>query len=502
MSGVPERSSGGFGSAHAPTPRAAHARPVPAPHAAPGPRHMCRGLVLLMIVLLVSGASASAAPIVRRGIEATELHGVFRTALDPTAPDGRVIVLAPGALAQRKLDTLSTRAIVVTLAGCAGNSDLTLRIDRSPPVSLIARPNWRGVVVDRHLAAGRHEIRLSAPQAAAHPGVCPGTKVDRLDLVPARSSDEVLLGAAVRSNDLVGDPQYRALFDEYFGSMTPENEMKMEYVEPAEGHYDFDGADTLVDYARAIGKAVRGHVLVEGTQLPGWVRFPLLPWRPASLLGVLRDYITTVMHRYAGSVDTWDVVNEALTPWATYSRNVFERVIGPSYVEDAFRFARAADPTAKLFYNDLFSPGTAHAQAILNMISDFKRRGVPIDGVGIENHTNIESYPSQDQLEGLFASYGRLGIRVEITEMDVSTLQGTGTPAQHEQAQADVYRQAATACWDFANCHRLTTWGIYDGLSWLGTADAPLLFNASYLPKPAFYVVQGALHLHVPFAGS
>ncbi len=143
-------------------------------------------------------------------------------------------------------------------------------------------------------------------------------------------------------------------------------------------------------------------------------------------------------------------------------------------------------------------PDTPQAQAIAAMVNDFKHRGVPIDGIGFQDHVDLDSYPSQAQLEGMFASYARSGLRAEITEADVGTDAGSGSPTQRAQAQANVYRQAATACWDYAACRRFTTWGIYDGLSWLGTTAAALLFNASYQPKPAFFAVRQALHLQLP----
>jgi len=216
---------------------------------------------------------------------------------------------------------------------------------------------------------------------------------------------------------------------------------------------------------------------------------------------VMQTYIDAVMRRYAGEVSTWDVVNEAFDDDGGYQRNVFYRVLGPAYIADAFRFAHAADPGAQLFYNDtdLVEPGPK-ADAVEAMVRGFQRQGVPIDGIGLEDHTYLPDYPSEQELQGMLTQFAALGLKVEITEISVGTEFFPGTPAAQEQAQAQAYRQDATACWDVAACQRFTTWGVYDGLSWSGDGSAPLLFNQDMQPKPAFYAVEQALHLG-PWSG-
>ncbi|HEY5198705.1 MAG TPA: endo-1,4-beta-xylanase [Solirubrobacteraceae bacterium] len=291
---------------------------------------------------------------------------------------------------------------------------------------------------------------------------------------------------------LTADPRYLATFLGNFDSLTPENELKMLFTEPTEGTFDFAPADSLVSLAAANGKQVRGHTLIWSDELPAWLTNPLLPWSPGGLLDVMRQYITTVMQHYGRQIDTWDVVNEAFQDDGSYTQSVWYDVLGPSYIADAYAIAHQADPAAKLFYNDIGAEANnPKQQAILSMVNALRAQGVEIDGIGMENHTNAPGYPTDPQLEQTMSQYAQLGLRVEITEMDVET-QGTA-PADALTAQADAYRAAATACWDVAACDRFTTWGFSDAVSWVGAQQAADLFDTNFQPKPAFAAVDGAL---------
>lgn len=442
---------------------------------------------------------ARAASIAVRGVEAEAMFGGFTRVADPTASDGAAIELSPGHRAHLRVTTVRTRRIVVTVAaGCSSRWEVLLRIGSGPPVALpVGSTSWHSVGANVDLPAGSHEVVLTVVSPRRHFMRCAVPKIDRFDFLPAKLQGYVLLGAAMRAANLASDGRYRALFAARVDSLTPENELKMHQLEPQQGKWDFGPADELVHFAASHGDAVRGHTLVYGTQSPGWFNRPTVPWTPVTLLREMRSYITTVMHRYDRWINTWDVVNEAFNPDGSYQHNTFYDVLGPSYVEDAFRFAHQADPSAELFYNDgIWDPNSAHAQAVLAMVNDFKRRGVPIDGIGIENHTDYPGYPRQDMLQALMTKFAQLGLRVEITEMDVGIGRAPGTLQQRYQEQAQAYRAAATACWDIAACHRFTTWGLYDGLTWVGSNQMPLLFNTNYQPKPGYFAVAQALHLN------
>jgi endo-1,4-beta-xylanase len=174
----------------------------------------------------------------------------------------------------------------------------------------------------------------------------------------------------------------------------------------------------------------------------------------------------------------------------------------PGYIADAFEIARAAAPTAELFYNDLGAelPGP-QPDSSLAMVARFKHADAPIDGVGLQDHTDLPGYPPQDVLQRQLEAFARLGVRVEITELDIGTLAVGGSAAAKAVAQARAYRAEANACWDVAACTRLTTWGLYDGLSWIGSDQTPLLFDTAFRPKPAYAAVAQALHLPPPDPG-
>jgi len=313
----------------------------------------------------------------------------------------------------------------------------------------------------------------------------------------------VLLGTALRSQNPVAnpgfaitrDPRYAATFLKHYDSLTPENELKMEHIEPSPGRFTFAYADSLVAFATTHGKAVRGHALViTSSQLSRWLTNPSIPWTRATLLAAMRRYITTVMTRYAGKIGTWDVVNEAFYDDGSYRQNIWYQVLGRDWVEHAFRIARSVDPRATLVYNDIASETSGRKQeAIYVMAKDFRSRGVPLDAIGLQNHTALGEYPHQLVLERTLARFAGLGLGTEITEMDISTQSGTGSDARKASNQAIGYRNAATACWDIAACTSLTTWGVSDAVTWLGGDQAPLLFDAGFRPKPAFNAVRAAL---------
>lgn len=309
---------------------------------------------LLAAAALVAGAwpgAALAVPL--RGIEANALMVSSRAGhliADSSASGGQALLLSTRGTARATVHTIAARAVQITAASqCGRAAVLVLRVDRR----FARRVTVRGRDWERHalvirLHAGVHVVRIGVlPASSRRSRTCGTVKLDRVDFVPSRRSQGVLLGAAVRSPNVFTDDLYRSTWLGNFDSMTPENEMKMGLVEPQPGQFDFSAPDAMVALAAANGKQVRGHTLVYGNQQPYWVTTPLLPWTRDELLGVMHDYITTMMTRYAGRVKTWDVVNEAFNDDGSYRQNIWYDVIGSRYVEQAFRYARAADPSAK-----------------------------------------------------------------------------------------------------------------------------------------------------------
>jgi endo-1,4-beta-xylanase len=316
--------------------------------------------------------------------------------------------------------------------------------------------------------------------------------VDRL-----RAQERIALGAAMYSAYMGKDERYERRAAESFTSVTPENDMKMVFVQPRQGEFDFAAADRVVDWALAHGKTVHGHTLVYGDQLPSWLTERDLLGRSlfsrAELLQILETHIKTVVGRYRGRVASWDVVNEAFLADGSYRRNLFLEKIGPQYVELAFKWAREADPDARLFYNDagaeLINP---MSDTLLAQVAEMRAGGVPIDGVGFQAHLDVGHPPGFEALRANLARFSALGLDVAYSELDVS-VDVRHPPADPVSAQSGVFANVAAACAAEPRCTRLTVWGVGDAVSWRGPERAALPFDLNYVPKPAWTALTAAL---------
>jgi endo-1,4-beta-xylanase len=290
-------------------------------------------------------------------------------------------------------------------------------------------------------------------------------------------------GAAVAANHL-GESGYTTVLNREFNSVTPENEMKWDTIEPSRNSFNYGSADRIVNHARGQGMQVRGHTLVWHSQLPGWVTGLS---NATDVRTVMNNHINNVMGHWRGQIHSWDVVNEAFEDGGSGARrnSVFQQRLGNGFIEEAFRTARAADSSAKLCYNDynIDDMNAAKTRAVYNMVRDFKSRGVPIDCVGLQSHFNAQS-PVPSNYQQNIAQFAALGVDVQITELDI---EGSGT------AQANNYRNVVNACLAVARCTGITVWGIPDNYSWRA-GGTPLLFTSSYAKKPAYDAVLSALN--------
>jgi endo-1,4-beta-xylanase len=285
-------------------------------------------------------------------------------------------------------------------------------------------------------------------------------------------------GTAVAANRL-GESDYVTVLNREFNSVTPENEMKWDALEPSQGSFNFGNADRIVSHARGRGMSVRGHTLVWHSQLPGWVN----NLTGSNLRSAMNNHINQVMGHWRGQIHSWDVVNEAFEENGTRRNSVFQRQLGNGYIEEAFRAARAADGNAKLCYNDYNTDGqNAKSNAVYSMVQDFRNRGVPIDCVGFQSHFNAQSPVPADYQQNL-QRFASLGVDVQITELDI---EGSGT------AQADNYRRVVATCLAVSRCTGITVWGVTDKYSWRPNGT-PLLFDGNYNKKPAYSAVLTAL---------
>lgn len=318
------------------------------------------------------------------------------------------------------------------------------------------------------------------------------------------------VGVAVAVTNLKGDEA--ALILKQFNSITPENAMKMGPVHPQENRYFWNDADSIVGFAQKNGLKVRGHNLCWHNQTPPWL------FRDSSgnavskevLLKRLRNHIEAVVGRYKGKIYAWDVVNEAVSdkPGEYLRHSQWLDICGEEYIAKAFQFAHEADPDALLFYNDYNEIDAAKREKIYRLVKGLKDAGVPLHGVGLQGHWAINEL-SRQQLDSTIKRFGDLGIKVQITEMDISVYPkehnarerrpediDTDFTPEKESKQLEVYKMCFELFRKYKNIlSGVTFWNISDRNSWLdnfpvkGRKDYPLLFDKDLRPKRAFWEV-------------
>ncbi|MGW4086202.1 endo-1,4-beta-xylanase [Streptomyces sp. NPDC004822] len=329
--------------------------------------------------------------------------------------------------------------------------------------------------------------RLRTPLLALAAGVLgltaalvPPTNADAAEstLGAAAAQSGRYFGVAIASGKL-GDSTYTSIANREFNSVTAENEMKIDATEPNRGQFNFSSADRVYNWAVQNGKQVRGHTLAWHSQQPGWMQ----SLSGSSLRQAMIDHINGVMNHYKGKIAQWDVVNEAFADGSSGARrdSNLQRT-GNDWIEVAFRTARAADPSAKLCYNDynVENWNWAKTQAMYNMVKDFKSRGVPIDCVGFQSHFNSGS-PYDSNFRTTLQNFAALGVDVAVTELDI------------QGASSSTYAAVVNDCLAVSRCLGVTVWGVRDSDSWR-SGDTPLLFNNDGSKKAAYTAVLNALN--------
>ncbi len=319
-----------------------------------------------------------------------------------------------------------------------------------------------------------------------------GRDAEPLPGTPLRTlakSQGLEIGTAVRGDGLKESRAYRQLVAQQFSTVTPENEMKWAALEPERGEFEFDAADDIVERARDADQKIRGHTLVWHAQLPEWVR----ELGPRGLRTAMAQHIRRVVGHFDEDVGVWDVVNEPISDRGGLRRSVFMRRLGPGYIAQAFRLARAADADAKLYLNEIGAEGRGpKSDRLYEVVSELKARGAPIDGVGFQVHSNLRGLPP-DFVDNM-RRFRALGLDVAITEADVAL---RVPPSKADlRAQARIFAAIVRAC-RAVDCRSLTFWGYTDGRSWISETQAGMgaatLLDDQLRPKPAFRAVQRAL---------
>ena len=291
-----------------------------------------------------------------------------------------------------------------------------------------------------------------------------------------------------RPSNYLAEPQFAEVLAEQFNSLSPENDMKWQFVEPQEGVYDFEGLDRLAAFGKANDMQVKGHGLISSCCNPDYLVSKIND--PVAFRSAMVKHFNTIMKRYKNKMDRWDVVTEALeTMGGGLQHNDFYNALGPGYIADAFRIAHDADPKAQLFLNEnLVESLPGKRQELYDLVSGLVADGVPINGVALQMHETIEGPPPGAITEMVNFFHG-LGLKVSIAELDVHTYDPV--------SQAKIYGDIVTEALE-AGIKEIRVWGFTDKhlYTWLPGAK-PCLFDEDYNPKPAYFAVRDALRNYV-----
>jgi endo-1,4-beta-xylanase len=315
-------------------------------------------------------------------------------------------------------------------------------------------------------------------------------------------------------------PAERDLVLKQFGSVTPENCMKMTEIQPAEGQFRFEQADALAAFAKKHGLQLVGHTLVwaKDERTPAWMfRDGDKPASRELVLKRMRDHIKTVVSRYRGQVACWDVVNEALADEEPFLRpSHWLSIVGPEFIAKAFEWTREADPDALLVYNDYNVELPKKREKLMRLIYELQKQNAPLGAVGIQGHWEVDNVPFRD-IEALLGLMKKENLQVMVSELDIGVVPrgvwwadggknreaiaktnplAGGCPPELLDRQARQFADLFQLFMRHADSvDRVTFWDLHDGRSWLNSfpwkhAEYPLLFDRAAVPKPAFKAVM------------
>jgi endo-1,4-beta-xylanase len=336
--------------------------------------------------------------------------------------------------------------------------------------------------------------------------------------------DSFRIGAALNQAQFdERDTRGAALVKAQFNTISPENVLKWESIHPKPDTFSFEEPDRYVAFGEKTHMFIIGHTLVWHNQTPAWVFQDDhgAPLDREALLQRMREHIRTVVGRYKGRIGGWDVVNEALNKDGTLRPTPWLKIIGEDYIAKAFEFAHEADPKAELYYNDYSLENEPKRKGAIDLIKKLKAQGVQVTAVGLQGHDKM-GWPTLEQQDATIAALSQLGVKVNITELDIDVLpaatrqpgadvslsveaQGklnpyaAGLPDSVQQALATRYADLFGVFVKYRGViTRVTFWGVTDGDSWLnnwpvkGRTAYPLLFDRNGQPKPAFHAVVRA----------
>ena len=332
--------------------------------------------------------------------------------------------------------------------------------------------------------------------------------------------DDFLVGAAIGTDIFSrNDKEMLNLIAREFSTITTENAMKWQPVHPSKNKWNFDVPDKFVEFGQKNGMHIQGHVLVWHSQVPNNL-FEDNNGKQVSksvLLKRMENHISTLVDRYKGKIHSWDVVNESITPEDGFRKSKWLEIIGPEFMERAFHLAHEADPDCHLIYNDYNMTDKRRRDFVVELVKKYKKKGVPIHGIGMQGHFNLNS-PNTKAIEASIDAFAATGMRVHFTELDVDVLpydwgRTSEVSTNIEYAESlnpyidglpkeiqDKFTRRYEELFNIFLKHsekidRVTFWGTTDDKSWKnnfpmrGRTNYPLLFNREHKPKDAYFAV-------------
>ena len=327
--------------------------------------------------------------------------------------------------------------------------------------------------------------------------------------------DKFYIGTALSREQFLGfNTKAEEVTKTHFNSIVAENCMKSMFLQPKEGEFFFDDADKFVAFGEKNNMHITGHTLIWHSQAPRWF-FKDENGEDVSrkvLIERMKNHIYTVVGRYKGKIKGWDVVNEAILDNGEWRDSKFYQIIGEDFVKLAFQFAHEADPDAELYYNDYSMALEGRRNGVIKMVKSLQEQGIRIDGIGMQGHIGMDG-PSLNDFEKSILAFSDLGVKVMITELDLSALPSpwsnmganisetaeyqekmnpypTDIPQEAEQVWEDRYLEFFKLFLKHRDkIARVTLWGISDANSWkndfpiAGRTDYPLLFDRNYEAK-------------------
>ena len=329
--------------------------------------------------------------------------------------------------------------------------------------------------------------------------------------------DYFTIGVAVNKHN-ISDPAQIEIIKKQFNSVTAENAWKPGEIHPKEGVWNFGLADSIANFCRENGIKMRGHCLCWHSQFADWM-FTDKKGKPVKkevFYERLREHIHTVVNRYKDVVYAWDVVNEAMAddgrpfefvdgkmvPASPYRQSRHFKLCGDEFIAKAFEFAREADPTGVLIYNDYSCVDNGKRERIYTMVKKMKDAGVPIDGIGMQGHYNIY-FPEEEQLEKAINRFKEIVNIIHITELDLRTNTESGGQLMFSRGEAKpqapyigtLQEDQYARLFKIFRKHKdviknVTFWNLSDKDSWLGVNNHPLPFDENFKAKRSLQIIR------------